>query len=544
MTEPEDDPQAGSAKPHAGKSETGEPVEGPQKAPGSGMPMGSDRGETTGGSESGMGLFFEALREMAFPGDGATAEDITTNGSTPGEDSFEVQALRWLEEAVELENQRLAGEVPTEGDSPEAGKTPGVSKIPGTGETPGDPSGAEGINDGAGAWMEFLRRMAPPGMNPASSGDTARLGEPPSPSAESSGGDPYVDALKKIAFPDGFGAGPGPAAGSEPAGGPSADPTDDGFEIQALRWLEQETARLSRGEPPSPSAESSGGDPYVDALKKIAFPDGFGAGPGPAAGSEPAGGPSADPTDDGFDLYVQALKKLAFPIPSAMPSTMPIPEIDTGEFPTGEDGEADDLRWLEQEAKDLWEEKTVQEEDPWVGAMKVVIRRLEGGPPPEVTPTPLKATIIAWSSDLDRAYAALILATTAAAAGMRVTVFATFWGLLLLKKPNRGVTGTDWMTKLLARLAPGGPDRLRLSRSNLGGLGTRIIKELFRQSRIVPLQTFLWMAIDLGVRFIPCQMTMDAFGLKREDLIDEVDVPAGAAFAVSEAAESAINWFI
>ncbi len=473
MTEPEDDPQAGSAKPHAGKSETGEPVEGPQKAPGSGMPMGSDRGETTGGSESGMGLFFEALREMAFPGDGATAEDITTNGSTPGEDSFEVQALRWLEEAVELENQRLAGEVPTEGDSPEAGKTPGVSKIPGTGETPGDPSGAEGINDGAGAWMEFLRRMAPPGMNPASSGDTARLGEPP-----------------------------------------------------------------------SPSAESSGGDPYVDALKKIAFPDGFGAGPGPAAGSEPAGGPSADPTDDGFDLYVQALKKLAFPIPSAMPSTMPIPEIDTGEFPTGEDGEADDLRWLEQEAKDLWEEKTVQEEDPWVGAMKVVIRRLEGGPPPEVTPTPLKATIIAWSSDLDRAYAALILATTAAAAGMRVTVFATFWGLLLLKKPNRGVTGTDWMTKLLARLAPGGPDRLRLSRSNLGGLGTRIIKELFRQSRIVPLQTFLWMAIDLGVRFIPCQMTMDAFGLKREDLIDEVDVPAGAAFAVSEAAESAINWFI
>ena len=155
-----------------------------------------------------------------------------------------------------------------------------------------------------------------------------------------------------------------------------------------------------------------------------------------------------------------------------------------------------------------------------------------------------KLTIIAWSGDLDRAYPILILATTAAASGMQVTIFFTFWGLFILKRNDRRFTGRDWMTRMLSLINRGGTDHLKLSRLHMGGMGTWMMRRIFRKNRLPSLAELLTLARETGVRLVPCQMTMDAMGLRREDLIEGVGPPAGAATAIAEAAESAVSWFI
>lgn len=157
---------------------------------------------------------------------------------------------------------------------------------------------------------------------------------------------------------------------------------------------------------------------------------------------------------------------------------------------------------------------------------------------------PKKATIIAWSGDLDKAYPTLILATTAAASGMDVTVFFTFWGLFILKRNEVGITGKDWMTRMLSVMNRGGTEHLALSRLHMAGMGTTMMRKIFAKNKVASIQELLQMAKDLGVKMIPCQMTMDALGLRKEDMIDGLDEPAGAATAIEEASLSTINWFI
>lgn len=155
-----------------------------------------------------------------------------------------------------------------------------------------------------------------------------------------------------------------------------------------------------------------------------------------------------------------------------------------------------------------------------------------------------KVTIIAWSGDLDKVYPVLILATTAAAGGAEVTIFFTFWGLFLLKRNDRWITGKDWMTRMLSIINRGGSRYLKLSRLHMAGMGTGMMKAIFRKNRIPSLDEFLEMAKELGVRLVPCQMSMDALGLGQQDLIDGVAEPAGAATALEEAARSEVTLFI
>ncbi|MBE0448820.1 MAG: DsrE/DsrF/DrsH-like family protein [Actinobacteria bacterium] len=155
-----------------------------------------------------------------------------------------------------------------------------------------------------------------------------------------------------------------------------------------------------------------------------------------------------------------------------------------------------------------------------------------------------KATLIAWSDDLDKIYPTLILATTAAAYDVEVTVFVTFWGLLAFKKNNRGITGKDWMTKALSVMRKGGTKSLKISRLHMGGMGTWMMNKIFKKEKIASLDSLIEEALISGVKFVPCQMTMDAFGLKREDLIDGMGDPAGASTAINVALDSQINWFI
>lgn len=157
---------------------------------------------------------------------------------------------------------------------------------------------------------------------------------------------------------------------------------------------------------------------------------------------------------------------------------------------------------------------------------------------------PNKVTIIACSGDLDKAYPILILASTAAASGKEVTIFFSFWGLFIIKKNDNKIIGKDWMTKMLSWLHRGGSERLKLSQYRMGGMGTWMMNQVFRKNKVAKLSELLEMCQELGVRMIPCQMTMDAFGMKMDDLIAGVEQPVGAATALEYASDAGINWFI
>ena len=156
-----------------------------------------------------------------------------------------------------------------------------------------------------------------------------------------------------------------------------------------------------------------------------------------------------------------------------------------------------------------------------------------------------KITIVAWDGHLDRIWPALILSTTAAASGMEVKVFFTFWGLFPLVKPERArKTGKDWMTKVLGKMNPGSTQRAKLSRLHFAGMGPWMLGKVAEDYKTPHPTELLELARDMGVGLIPCQMTMDLMGVTREDLIDGLEEPIGAATALLEMKESAIQLFI
>jgi peroxiredoxin family protein len=155
-----------------------------------------------------------------------------------------------------------------------------------------------------------------------------------------------------------------------------------------------------------------------------------------------------------------------------------------------------------------------------------------------------KITIIAWGGDLDRIWPTLILSTTAAASGMEASVFFTFWGLFTLVKPEVRITGDNWMQKMMSAMNPGSPGRAKLSRYHFAGAGPRMMRKLADDYKTPQPQLLLEMARDMGVRLIPCQMTMDLLGLKKEDMIDGIEEPIGAATALLEMKTAAVQLFI
>jgi peroxiredoxin family protein len=155
-----------------------------------------------------------------------------------------------------------------------------------------------------------------------------------------------------------------------------------------------------------------------------------------------------------------------------------------------------------------------------------------------------KLTIIAWGGDLDRIWPTTILATTAAASGMESMVFFTFWGLFAIVKPGTRITGDNWMQKMLSAMQRPGIDHLKLSKMNFLGMGPWMIGSLRKRYQIASPRELLEACQALGVEFIPCQMSMDMFGLKASDLIDGMGEPAGAATAIEIMTEANASLFI
>jgi peroxiredoxin family protein len=176
--------------------------------------------------------------------------------------------------------------------------------------------------------------------------------------------------------------------------------------------------------------------------------------------------------------------------------------------------------------------------DPLAQAIRNVEDLAEAAP--EIVPEPERLgetktkelVIVNWSGDLDKVWPVLILSSTAAASGVRCRVFVTFWGLLPFVKDRKRIVGENWMQKLLTMMQRPGIDHLKLSKMNFLGMGPWMMGSLRKKYNVASPRELLEAATALGVEFIPCQMTMDMFGLKREDLIDEMGEPAGAATAI------------
>ena len=152
--------------------------------------------------------------------------------------------------------------------------------------------------------------------------------------------------------------------------------------------------------------------------------------------------------------------------------------------------------------------------------------------------------IVNWSGELDRIWPTLILASTAAASGVRCRVFVTFWGLLPFVRSDVRITGENWMQRMLSFMQRPGIDHLKLSKMNFAGMGPWMIDRLRRRYNVASPRELLEAAQALGVEFIPCQMSMDLFGLTRGDLIEGMAEPAGAATAIEIMTEANASLFI
>ena len=163
---------------------------------------------------------------------------------------------------------------------------------------------------------------------------------------------------------------------------------------------------------------------------------------------------------------------------------------------------------------------------------------------PEAEAKPRDILIICYSGELEKTWAALILATTGAAMGAKVRVFLTFWGLQTCVKDGKRITGEGVMQKMMSFMQRPGISHRKLSKMNFLGMGPWMMGKLAKQYNVASPKELLEMAQLMGVEFIPCQMTMDMFGLKREDLIDGMGEPVGAATYLGFVSEGAYPLFI
>jgi peroxiredoxin family protein len=152
--------------------------------------------------------------------------------------------------------------------------------------------------------------------------------------------------------------------------------------------------------------------------------------------------------------------------------------------------------------------------------------------------------LIWYSGDLEKTWASLILATTAAASGVNTKIFITFWGLQAFVKDGVRITGETRMQKMMSVMQRPGISHRKLSKMNFLGMGPWMMGVLAKKYGVAKPAELLEAAEALGVEFMPCQMTMDMFGLKREDMIDGLGEPVGAATVIELLNNGAASLFI
>lgn len=170
-------------------------------------------------------------------------------------------------------------------------------------------------------------------------------------------------------------------------------------------------------------------------------------------------------------------------------------------------------------------------------------KRATAKAPTVITALPQDKTIVVFSGDLDKAIASFIIATGAASMGRQVTMFFTFWGLNILRKPKRVKVQKGLLDKMFGMMMPRGSFKLGLSRMNMGGIGPKMIRMVMRKKNIAALESMIGEARMMGIKMVACQMSMDVMGIKKEELIEGVEV-GGVASYLAAAEQGNVNLFI
>jgi len=178
----------------------------------------------------------------------------------------------------------------------------------------------------------------------------------------------------------------------------------------------------------------------------------------------------------------------------------------------------------------------------------IITARIQKGADKAATTTstaaiPLDKTMVVFSGDLDKAIAAFIIANGAASMGHKVTMFFTFWGLNILRKDNPPAVKKNLVERMFGFMMPRGANKATLSQMHMAGAGTEMIKMIMKQKNVDSLPVLIETARQNGVKLLACQMTMDLMGIKREELLDGIDI-AGVATMVASSDESNATLFI
>ena len=152
-------------------------------------------------------------------------------------------------------------------------------------------------------------------------------------------------------------------------------------------------------------------------------------------------------------------------------------------------------------------------------------------------------TMVIFSGDLDKAIASMIIANGAASMGRQVTLFFTFWGLNILRKHHKVDVKKNLIEQMFGMMMPRGSRRLGLSRMNMGGMGSKMIRDIMKSKNISSLEELIESGMKNGIKMVACQMTMDVMGLKPEELIDGVEI-GGVATMLGSSERSDATFFI
>ncbi len=185
----------------------------------------------------------------------------------------------------------------------------------------------------------------------------------------------------------------------------------------------------------------------------------------------------------------------------------------------------------------------LQSIEPEAGGYRAVVAKQSAPACPMLTTSGEKRfTNVVFSNDLDKALAAFIIANGAATMGHQVTLFFTFWGLNILRKEGPVTAQKSLVEKMFGWMMPKGPNKLKLSQMQMGGMGAAMIKGIMKQKNVSPLPELMQSALDNGVKIVACSMSMDLMGIKREELIDGIE-EGGVAMYIDHCGDNA-NLFI
>ena len=174
-----------------------------------------------------------------------------------------------------------------------------------------------------------------------------------------------------------------------------------------------------------------------------------------------------------------------------------------------------------------------------IAALEARVAALEAHPAQGIED---RLAMVVFSGDLDKAIAALIIATGAASVGMETSMFFTFWGLAVVKK-QKVYAGKNLLEQGFTAVLPSGLGQMGISQLNFFGVGAQIIRRLMKDRQVASVEELFALAQELGVRMVVCDMSRELLGVADEELIDGLET-GGVATFLGDAARAKVTLFI